>query len=527
MSIISGFNKVKNYVKESEGYKLLSRWTSSDTVDVNGKTLTDVVDELGTASKKDVASSGNASTSQVVMGNDTRLTDARKASDVSAWAKASTKPSYTASEIGAATAKHTHDNADITSLDAEKITSGTISIDRLPQGALDRLVRVADDTARFKLTTNDVQLGDTVKVKSTGKMYYVVDETKLSSEAGYEPYTADSATSVPWSGVTGKPSTYTPSEHTHTKSQITDFPTSMPASDVYSWAKASGKPTYTKSEVGLGNVDNTADANKSVKYATSAGSATTATKATGVVDYGSTNQTIQIGFGGDGISGDNIKYIAGYTSGNGSDINAKIKDISKGNLQSWLGLGSLAYSSATSLPANGGNSSTVNGYTVNSNVPANAKFTDTWRGIQNNLTSTSTTDSLSAAQGKALNDKITTLNSNLSVIKSGSWKFTIGGIEGTLKLFSVGRVTFGTFTAIGSIPTGGVGVTLSDMPSKWYPSYDIFVSYTSIASNTVYASNRLNFDTNGIFRLATGNSGYLEHYVSFCYINQGLITTDA
>ena len=61
--------------------------------------------------------------------------------------------------------------------------------------------------------------------------------------------------------------------HTHNKSQITDFPTSMPASDVYSWAKASSKPSYTKSEVGLGNVDNTADADKSVKYATSAGSA--------------------------------------------------------------------------------------------------------------------------------------------------------------------------------------------------------------------------------------------------------------
>ena len=36
----------------------------------------------------------------------------------------------------------------------------------------------------------------------------------------------------------------------------------------------------TKVDVGLGNVDNTADANKSVKYATSAGSANTATKAT-------------------------------------------------------------------------------------------------------------------------------------------------------------------------------------------------------------------------------------------------------
>lgn len=39
------------------------------------------------------------------------------------------------------------------------------------------------------------------------------------------------------------------SSHTHTKSQITDFPTSMPASDVYAWAKAASKPSYTIGEV--------------------------------------------------------------------------------------------------------------------------------------------------------------------------------------------------------------------------------------------------------------------------------------
>ena len=115
--------------------------------------------------------------------------------------------------------------------------------------------------------------------------------------------------------------------HTHLKSDITDFPTSMPANggnaatvgghtvgvnvpsnakftdttysklseftddvgyvkdtdsrlsdarnakDVYAWAKASKKPSYTKAEVGLGNVDNTADSAKNVKYAASAGSA--------------------------------------------------------------------------------------------------------------------------------------------------------------------------------------------------------------------------------------------------------------
>lgn len=66
-----------------------------------------------------------------------------------------------------------------------------------------------------------------------------------------------------------------------------------PASDVSAWAKASTKPSYSKSEIGLGNVDNTADANKSVKYATSAGSASSATTATKLsTSAGSSTQPI-------------------------------------------------------------------------------------------------------------------------------------------------------------------------------------------------------------------------------------------
>lgn len=54
--------------------------------------------------------------------------------------------------------------------------------------------------------------------------------------------------------------------------------------------------------------------------------------------------------------------------------------------------------------------------------------TNTWRGIQNNLTSTSTTDSLSAAQGKALNDKFRsylplsggTMTGNITAVSTAS-----------------------------------------------------------------------------------------------------------
>lgn len=133
-------------------------------------------------------------------------------------------------------------------LDASKITSGTINIERLPKGALERLVIVANQIARFALTTADVQEGDTVKQSDTGVMYFVINSTKLDNEAGYSVYTAGAATSVPWSGVTNaptkvsqftndagyltsvpaqtwksiteKPSVYPPSQHNHPSSNI-------------------------------------------------------------------------------------------------------------------------------------------------------------------------------------------------------------------------------------------------------------------------------------------------------------------
>ena len=83
---------------------------------------------LGSAASKDVATSGNASTTQVVMGNDSRLSDSRPASDVSAWAKESTKPSYTASEVGAiaTTAKGANNGV------AELNSSGKVPLSQLP-----------------------------------------------------------------------------------------------------------------------------------------------------------------------------------------------------------------------------------------------------------------------------------------------------------------------------------------------------------------------------------------------------------
>lgn len=142
-------------------------------------------------------------------------------------------------------------------------------------------------------------------------------------------------------------------------------------------------------------------------YAGSGSPGGSANSAIGVVDYNQTGKTIQIGYSGTGITGDQIKYIAGYTDGSGN-VNAKIKDVSKDALKSWLGLGSLAYSSS-SIPTKlsqlnndkGFVTGSVSGNTVTING-ASTTWTNTWRGIQDNLTSSSTSDSLSANQGRVL-----------------------------------------------------------------------------------------------------------------------------
>lgn len=93
-------------------------------------------------------------------------------------------------------------------LAADKIT-GVIDLKNIPVGAMERCVVVEDDPARFALTANDVQKGDTVKViNPTPTMYMVVDENKLDSADGYVVYSAGNANSVPWSGITDKPDHY-------------------------------------------------------------------------------------------------------------------------------------------------------------------------------------------------------------------------------------------------------------------------------------------------------------------------------
>ena len=81
----------------------------------------------------------------------------------------------------------------IPQVDASVVTTGTLPLSVLPQGALERLVKVADENARFALTTENVQLGDSVLQMDTDTMYIVIDTAQLNNAAGYEEYAAGTA----------------------------------------------------------------------------------------------------------------------------------------------------------------------------------------------------------------------------------------------------------------------------------------------------------------------------------------------
>lgn len=179
-----------------------------------------------------------------------------------------------------------------------------------------------------------------------------------------------------------------PTSHTH--SQYYDSTISRTKGTVLAApASANGVATFrtlTKSDVGLGSVDNTADSAKSVKYATSAGSATKATN-------DAKDQAITSYIRGLSVSGQTITFTKG--DGTTGTINTQDTNTTYG---AFKGATSSAAGGAGLVPAPG--TSNVNQYLKGDGTwgtPSN-----TWRGIQNNLTSDSTNDSLAAAQGKAL-----------------------------------------------------------------------------------------------------------------------------
>lgn len=180
------------------------------------------------------------------------------ASDVYSWAKQPSKPSYTASEVGAAPASHSHSYL--------PLAGGTMT-GRISRGGGGNWISARNNVVAFGTTANSQSYNPVVGQKTSKGAWTVGNlagderlvfsyDTDTNFEAGnnsnnktYLPIGnnsqeiitsttigsqsvnhANTAGSVAWSNVSGRPS-------------------SMPASDVYAWAKASSKPSYSWSEI--------------------------------------------------------------------------------------------------------------------------------------------------------------------------------------------------------------------------------------------------------------------------------------
>lgn len=138
----------------------------------------------------------------------------------------------------------------------------------------------------FDSVTQNVTFGGSVDVSDlTAETLLVSGVARFSN--GLIGNLKGTVSNAPWSGITGKPDTFTPSAHTHTMANISDWGTyvysaqgtrtknTVLAAPNGSDGKATFRtlveadiPTLSKSKVGLGNVDNTSDSTKNVLSAT-------------------------------------------------------------------------------------------------------------------------------------------------------------------------------------------------------------------------------------------------------------------
>lgn len=163
--------------------------------------------------------------------------------------------------------------------------------------------------------------------------------------------------------------------------------------------------------------------------------------------------------------------------------------------------------------------------------------TNTWRGIQNNLTSTSTSDSLSAYQGKLLNDRLKTVeghfDSNGTVFQSTQSEKTYSFADSEGGKINVGSSTkpvyFSNGVPVECSSSGGGGTkyykhNIQMQFSDGNGGY-VFFSITDTTSTSYSASTIFTaFENLGITWGGTVASGYVNFNGSkgfICGINGG------
>ena len=279
---------------------------------------------------------------------------------------------------------------------------------------------------------------------------------------------------------------------------------SHPASDVYSWAKAQTKPSYTKSEVGLGNVDNTSDANKSISTATQAaldakqatitGAATTITGSNltasrALVSNSSGKVAVSA------VTSTELGYLDGVTSAIQTQLNGKQATITGG---------------ATTITSNDLTASRALVSDSSGKVAVSA-VTSTELGYLDGVTS-AIQNQLDDKSPLAGSSSLNTVANNVTFGDSGFYIATskitsgTGKAVGWYRLFSIGGYASGTIYSRGGYNTG--------WPTNAVCAFSTSHSAVSLRQlsgrlKSIFNKFRLVRDTSGIY--------YLDGYQSQVY----------
>lgn len=126
--------------------------------------------------------------------------------------------------------------------------------------------------------------------------------------------------------------------------------------------------------------------------------------------------------------------------------------------------------------------------------------------IVNNLTSSSTTQPLSAAQGKALNDKI-----------AFKYKQTVTVKGATFQYFTFNNLVLCRVMNIGAYPSGSYNTFENAIPSDLRPKENFYLNYTAITALQTGGVGRYTFGNDGNVTLITEQGVTLEHSGQIIY----------
>ena len=173
---------------------------------------------------------------------------------------------------------HTH----VQFIQETKFSNGTYSD---PLNGTDVAIKASGGIASDLIYEGGKTLADKYQAKGS---YAAASHKQAYTSGECTTYNADDNTmGVTPAAVKKAFGIFGPKAHTHKKSDITDFPTSLPASDVYAWAKASSKPSYSWGEI-TGKPSTFTPSSHTHDYITSSyrlTAGTTANRASGIRQY--------------------------------------------------------------------------------------------------------------------------------------------------------------------------------------------------------------------------------------------------